>query len=85
MASSVLKTPGLKEKIDEIGRKIAGHCIHFQKSAEDLVNFRAEIEKKGQLLDNSFNNIREALTPEQVANLILFVERYQFKREVRLF
>jgi hypothetical protein len=43
------------------------------------------IEKKGQLLDNVFNDIREVLTPDQVANLILFVERYQFKKEVRLF
>jgi len=81
----VVETPGLKERLDAIGQQISHHCRHFQRSAEDLDRFRAEIEKKGQVLDNCFNNIRDTLTPEQVAHLVLFVERYQFKREVRLF
>jgi hypothetical protein len=37
------------------------------------------------VLDNVFNEIREVLTPDQIANVILFVEKYQFKKEVRLF
>ena len=64
---------------------MVGHCRHFQQSADELVKFRADIEQKGQILDNVFNEVRETLTPEQVAQLILFVERHQFKREVRLF
>ena len=71
--------------LQEIGQKIASHFHHFKKSAEDLVKFRSEIQKKGHVLDNVFNEIREVLTPDQIANVILFVEKYQFKKEVRLF
>lgn len=43
------------------------------------------IEKKGQVLEDVCNDIREMLSPEQNARLILFVLRSQFKSELRLF
>lgn len=81
-----MQTAALKgENLVKKGEELATHGIHFKKSAEDLVQFRAQIEKKGRLLDNIFNEIRDILTPEQTAKVILFVEKYQFKKEIALF
>ncbi len=64
VADAVVHTAAEKgADLHQIGTKVADHCQNFQQSAESLVKFRQEIEKKGQVLDNAFNSIREMLTP----------------------
>lgn len=54
---------GRQEILSRIGQNLTQHKLHFERNNQKLIDVRGEIEKRGQLLDNIVNEIREILTP----------------------
>lgn len=76
------------EQLERLG-KIKGIFVRqkdsLTSSSKRLLEAKTIMENSGPGFDRIVNQMREIMSPSQIAELLLFVDQHQYKKEIRLF